>query len=633
MLESAATFRIEPGLGIARVGSSSGEFFIGPEFPGQVPNEGQPYKDRAGKLKRQAARFRVYAYDPQGNPLGEVTAAQAHIEWRVHPANRKAAWYQFINAMDLGDKALPAPRRNAGIVGSDRRSLVIDPGAKRISGANQSGTAFQFEGSFMGRRVLLGEIRTDDAGRLLVLGGLGRSESVSGSNPTTFANNDGWFDDTSDGTVRATVSFGGRSVEAEPAMFAAVPPNYAPGLTGPVTMFDVVTDLFAREFGWPKPAQPEFHRDIYPIFRRLSELESVNHGMFMLFGWGSHLDFREPTLARRLADASESARPFRQRLFAWFRDPGANVVALEKLPPFYGDTFGEFAEYPLVSLHVTGLQFMLLRQWAEGDFTVATASATPTSLDILPAEEQAAALNKAALEECLGGPFHPGIELTWTMRLKSLWAAPFRLRIAPEGTEPPMDFGTELTSERALAADGPLQACYPGTLTWWMGIPWQTDEASCDAGYTQGTFLELPSFWAARVPNHVLDARSFSQLSQASLPLPQRLKHLAWRQRWLRFFREPYLQHIEDMVKQWDQVGVVVPKTLTGDDAGSDLPERTGVETEVDAGFTMEDPSWQQQAMADSAGEPAPEAPVPFRAAGPVPARSKRVTHHRGERG
>ncbi|WP_373371904.1 LodA/GoxA family CTQ-dependent oxidase [Archangium lansingense] len=73
-------------------------------------------------------------------------------------------------------------------------------------------------------------MRTDDKGRLLVLGGFGQSNSLDGSPPTTFANNEGWHDDTSDGPVRATVTIGDRVLEAEPAMVVVAPPNYGPGV-------------------------------------------------------------------------------------------------------------------------------------------------------------------------------------------------------------------------------------------------------------------------------------------------------------------------------------------------------------------------------------------------------------------
>jgi hypothetical protein len=41
--------RIHPGIGIARLGNSPTEFFIGPEASGEVANAGHTFKDaRAG---------------------------------------------------------------------------------------------------------------------------------------------------------------------------------------------------------------------------------------------------------------------------------------------------------------------------------------------------------------------------------------------------------------------------------------------------------------------------------------------------------------------------------------------------------------------------------------------------------
>ncbi len=65
--------------------------------------------------------------------------------------------------------------------------------------------------------MYLGELKTDEAGRLIVLGGHGKTGSVPGAKITTFANNDGWHDDTADGPVTATVSIAGRAIPVDPA--------------------------------------------------------------------------------------------------------------------------------------------------------------------------------------------------------------------------------------------------------------------------------------------------------------------------------------------------------------------------------------------------------------------------------
>ena len=109
---------ISPGLGIARVGNSPTEYYVGPEAPGQLPQPTGGFKDQAGRIKRQAARFRVYGLDTSGKVVAEVTPDVGQVRWRVHVANRKAAWYQFLNAMDLGPKyAKTAGRRNSMVTG------------------------------------------------------------------------------------------------------------------------------------------------------------------------------------------------------------------------------------------------------------------------------------------------------------------------------------------------------------------------------------------------------------------------------------------------------------------------------------------------------------------------------------
>jgi hypothetical protein len=77
----------------------------------------------------------------------------------------------------------------------------------------------RLQGRFMDVDVPLGDLLTDGAGRLIVLGGFGKSRSPSGRGLTNFANNDGWCDDVSDGPVRATIRLNGgaETVEAEPA--------------------------------------------------------------------------------------------------------------------------------------------------------------------------------------------------------------------------------------------------------------------------------------------------------------------------------------------------------------------------------------------------------------------------------
>lgn len=99
---------------------------------------------------------------------------------------------------------------------------MIDPGPKSIRGKSVQGPGYEFRARFRvagtSADVYLGELRTDDAGRLLFLGGRGVSASPTGSpifnetDPNGFINPDGWYDDTSDGPVTAAVTIEGRPI-------------------------------------------------------------------------------------------------------------------------------------------------------------------------------------------------------------------------------------------------------------------------------------------------------------------------------------------------------------------------------------------------------------------------------------
>jgi len=59
------TFKIFPSIGIARLGNcpsdSPSDFYVGPEIPGSVIVPINGYKDSHGRVRRQAARFRILA--------------------------------------------------------------------------------------------------------------------------------------------------------------------------------------------------------------------------------------------------------------------------------------------------------------------------------------------------------------------------------------------------------------------------------------------------------------------------------------------------------------------------------------------------------------------------------------------
>src|SRR4051812_14182090 len=250
---------IYPPIGVGRVGNSDNDFFLGPEVPDPLPDPPGFYRDAKGALKRQSARFRIYGLNADGVAIRELTADDAKIEWQVHLANKKSAWYQFQLALDIPEAADATPTllRNGTV--SDRAALVIDPGPRRISGKKTSGKKYAFDsGKFMGTSVYLGELRTDDAGRLIVLGGRGVSASYDKTKAITFANNEAWHDDVSDGPVTATVTFKGKKLSVDPAWMIVAPPNYGPMQKSVRTMWDLMRDLAISSKKIPRPARPSF---------------------------------------------------------------------------------------------------------------------------------------------------------------------------------------------------------------------------------------------------------------------------------------------------------------------------------------------------------------------------------------
>jgi hypothetical protein len=578
---------------VARVGNATGEheYVLSADVPGGTPysHDGR-LRDADGRIRRQGARFRIYAEFEDGT-CSELTAIDGlQIQWTVEIANLKAGWYAFENAMDLpAGFAKEARHRNASVQGEDRKQLDICPGPRSISGTREAGPQYRFDsGSFFGKRVNLGEIRTDEEGRLIFLGGHGLSAPrADGTRAKTFANNDDWHDDTADGPVWAKVTFpDGTQLDAEAGYVVVAPPNFAPGLFGAVTMLDVVQDMFQRAASIPT-GRCSFTRHVWPLFQRMSDLQWTNHGIYMTSGVGSPLDARSPRVVERLRDASQANAAFRKTVLSLFRFPGSPTAQPGALLPHYGDFYGDFDAAPGAGLAVTPLMYGRLVEWAEGRFDDDWAG-EPDLVEFasLDAAAQAEALDVAGLFECLGGPFHPGIELTWVMRLPRLWKRPFRLDVRPGVAR--QDFGSVLTPAECVGAGGPYDGVRAGALTRFMGVPWQTDEASClsDLEYAPSTYLSFPSFWGARVPNRVLSIQAWERVTAGDLSPEQAMKHFSWREDWLRDLKGDYEDKINRMVTNWWELGILEKRPPGPDGASRGLGMHAWIEAGRPASVT-----------------------------------------------
>lgn len=586
-IERITHVRIHPGIGIARVGNSQNDFYIGPEVTNPQPTAFGSTRDKAGAIKRQAARFRVYGYDKYGNVVSEIQQSDnTSIEWTVHVANKKAAWYEFNAALDIpATVSLTVPLRNPDVTGGDRQALVIDSGEVSISGIKMNDSSYTLAGNFQGTPVTLGELQTDEMGRLLVLPGFGVSASPSGkpvynpANPNSFNNAAGWYDDISDGPVHAKVTIGGIDYDADPAWVVAAPPNYAPDLTGWRTLNDLLRDVYTYAGMLNLPKVISFQKHVAPILSRLNELQWVNKGFLSMFGAGAPMNFADPELMKKLSMVPESSLypdPYgelRRTIYNSFRSTNTLTVEEGAWPWIYGDAFGytnpDLSVPPSAStyLKLPQLYDFILTKWVEGDFVNDYSPATKyTTFDEVPLQEQPDMLDQSAMHFCLADAFHPGCELTWPMRHASMYRAPYRIREREAGAADPT-YGSTLDCNTVAAMNGPLFAQGPGDLSRWMAIPWQGDTAYCRSGYDMEYDPYLPTFWPARVPNQILTQADYEILCDVKKSLPIRIAAFHNRPSWLRQLpaQNPAPEQMMYMIQHFGEMGILEAKPRPAD--------------------------------------------------------------------
>ncbi|WP_339899801.1 LodA/GoxA family CTQ-dependent oxidase [uncultured Gilvimarinus sp.] len=560
---------IYPPIGVMRVGNAESEYFIGPEVKDPAPKtDPHAYRDSTGAIKRQAARFRVYGFNAAGKAVKELTAGNASIEWCAHLANQKSSWYEFQLALDIPEAADAPPSllRNNNI--ANRTQLLIDGGERRISGCDLSDSKhYGFRGEFLGKEVYLGEMRTDDKGRLIMLGGHGKAENINGDIAVTFANNEGWHDDIADGPITAKVSYNGNELRVLPAWAISAPPDFAPLQKSVRTMWDLMRDVAIKCGQLNRPARPSFMQDILPIFQRMTDLQWVNAGFAAGFGWEGPFNYTSPEWLARLGDPSSAHYELRRTLSNNFRRYSVSGSQAPQLWPWvYGDAMSVPASgSPRQHATLSDLQLAFLEQWVEGDFDADyQPDATPVQcLNQLPIAQQPDMLTQAAMEFCLADAFHPGCEMTWPMRTPEMYSEAFRLKHADD-TMPTNGhyYGPLMNSDVISLPKGPLQGGQvAGGITRWMAIPWHCDTASCRDGYEPQYAPYVPTFWPARVPNNILNESMHAKAVDPSLPEQERRQSFALRQAWLDDLpiAEPvtYTKQINAMIDHFDSLAVV----------------------------------------------------------------------------
>jgi hypothetical protein len=433
-------YKIHPAIGIARVGNSD-DFFVGPERIGERPNPPGGFKDAQCRVKRQAARFRIYAHHDDGT-VEEIDKTKAKISWTVELANKKAAFPGRGNAGSAAD-------------------LSITPGTRTINGPNQhklfdNGT-IKFASTVT--TVPLGEIRSDPENHLLVLSGAGKSASPVGTGLGDFWKNADWYDDISDGPVSATIRLlaDNSTPPVTGAWVIVAPPKFAPHQDSVMTLYDRLLQVMVTAGLAAAPTATSYTKDIYPILQRARDIRWV-------------IDI--PPTAMTWADPVTSDA-LRTAIFNSLKVPGGGGDDMPQLnPPDSGDP-SDFQTDRL-----TNEQFAHMQRWKDDNYSNDWSGPPPPEAAISPE-----GLDRAALEACVGGSFYPGIEAGGLPQSASTYYPGLG------GDSRPIANAAHYTE--AFRLDHASVSA--GDITAAMALPWQADFTDC-----------ADNWWPVPRPNQVI---------------------------------------------------------------------------------------------------------------------------------
>ncbi|MBU2872340.1 CTQ-dependent lysine 6-oxidase LodA [Colwellia sp. E2M01] len=497
---------IHPSVGISRLGNSSESFCLSPEGIGQLPYEADAngnklgpiieFKDEKGQIKRQGQVFKLYQQD--GVELTLDTAHVKAINWTVHLANKKAAWYQYnelegnlLYGKENSYANQKTPLRNATKkTYEERQKLIVDPGPREISGSQQSvgfdqctppvpanyPISYPNDKVTSGNAILtLGDLKTDDQGRLIVLGGYGHA---GGDEPLiSYGGSDTWHDDIADGPVYCTVEFDdGRDPVSLQAWVVVGSPDFAPEIVNISNLSDSMFDVAVRNFNlvpdmcfdgkYNEDYKANYQRDILPIVKRFSRYQWVANVQSMAAFSANTFDY---------TDNSEQNRANRENYCAYFREPDdkSNPSPLQPQQILFRN---DFPKMPLNSGSnsvsnqtiekfdaLSQTQQFLLGQWAKGHFE---STEIFELYNVNP-------LDQGSVGNCVGLPMCPGIEVTWSLQNPAIYSAPYTIsdQKGQNGYS-----NTGLSPSRDECEGG---GCEPGDLTKRMACPWQADFFQC----------------------------------------------------------------------------------------------------------------------------------------------------------
>ncbi|NRA11274.1 MAG: hypothetical protein HRT57_04885, partial [Crocinitomicaceae bacterium] len=367
----------------------------------------------------------------------------------------------------------------------------------------------------------LGDMHTDDQGRLIVVGAYGKasgfedagvySDSVDLNNAV---NNDGWYDDTADGPVTAIIVLddGAETLEVQGSAWVITSdPSYAPQVPNVVSLWEDQYNAWVEKFdlepsmfdpknttpitkeddpfylglGYNPDYQPDYNNQIRPILNAAHLQKWATN--LVSAGQGAH-----DTVGQ------QGVKPEWTQIMSYLRNPNIpnneNEQNGTRMPLSLGDSVLDDPSNPESRvqdfLAFSRTQYFLMYQW------LVTQNAKEGT--ILGAGEK---LDRNILANCLGGRFSPGIEMTFIVRNVELYknwiedgqhtaAGPFRINMEQmdySNLESPA-LGVGFTPDNVTPVE-------PGDICKFMSIPWHTDYNSC-ATHTTGNDQSMMTYWS-----------------------------------------------------------------------------------------------------------------------------------------
>ncbi len=554
---SNTIFRVHPTINFARVGNSE-EFYIAPETaagelqdkdtglfgglpikPGteNTPIDSGDFRDAQENVKRQAARFRIYAYDqpqetyPSNDPGREVKIGDTvggktikDIVWTVHLANKKNNNYEItsangqeegINAYeginpDTGKPNHPPvrdPKFGDDLALESRLSqLVIDAGPRTIASSAAASTVVDFDAitecsyanvygsvqavptypvsfpsdhfkmyNYYGPITSLGELRVEEgSGRLIVTGGYGKASGILDENGQP------------------------------PTLTDPIDNNYWFDDTsdGPVNAVILFDDGSTAEVvgGWVVTTDPGYAPQTRNVVSTWDDafntwVEELNL-IPALYSNGQYQTSYKAGFYEDILPVFHGA--FLQRWNTNLPSTGVNshnYVAkispsdnpAEKIPNFKGllrdpnstEESGEGVKMPL-ALGDAQKSFLSL---SSTQYFLMMQWYAGQSVENSPALGAGEKLDQVVLLNCLGGRYSPGIDLTFIVRDVNLYKQNW------QGVTGPFRINEEVLNYSMAQKDKPflgvgyvpLQKApvQPGDLCKFMSQPWHTDYNSC----------------------------------------------------------------------------------------------------------------------------------------------------------